>query len=54
MLLKSVHTSGTALIVARYVLLIARAAIDSVEFVSLDVCLDGEGHYVKTLVGVIT
>ena len=38
---------------ARHVLLIARAAIDSVEFVSLDVSLDGEGHYVKTLVGII-
>ena len=38
---------------ARLALLIARAAIDSVEFVSLDVSLDGEGHCVKILVGII-
>ena len=38
---------------ARHVLLIARAAIDSVECVSLDVNLGGEGHIVKILVGII-
>ena len=53
MLVKSVHTDGTASIVARHVRLIARAAIDSVEFVSLDVSQDGGGHSVKILVGII-
>ena len=42
-----------ALTVPKYVLLTARVAIDSVEIVTLDVSLGGEGHYVKILVGII-